>query len=131
MTRDMLMILPLGSSAIACTCPYPPIYDCAPQETQVREWHSSRGHFIRCFRASFYYWCTATAVGYEARAQRGRALRRIRLRSCHKALVCWFSCIEQVCRVTSHPENQGAGKPHEGAGKKMQRGSKGKEGGFA
>jgi hypothetical protein len=72
---------------------------CAPQETQIREWHSSRGYFIRCFRASFYYWCTATAVGYEARAQRGRALRRIRLRSCHKALACWFSCVEQVRRV--------------------------------
>ena len=62
----------------------------------MREWHGRRAYFVRRFRASFYSWCTATAVMYEARAQRGRAVHRLRLRCCRKALTSWISSTAQV-----------------------------------
>lgn len=65
----------------------------AMHQTKVSDFTSRRAHFFRRFRASFYLWVMVTAVMYEARSQRAKALRRMRLRTCHNALCSWMHCV--------------------------------------
>jgi len=63
-------------------------------QTKVTAFQTCHAHFVRRFRASFYLWKLLTAVMYEARAQRCKALRRMRYRICRRALCCWTQCVD-------------------------------------
>ena len=69
------------------------------QHVKVSEFASRRAHFVRVFRASFYLWRMATAVMYEARAQRAKALRRIILHACRQAFSSWIYCVEKARKL--------------------------------